>query len=132
MGMPWCPELSLYPGGLPHAAEGLASALVGVEILRQVSAGYEPGFLYRGFGGCDLVLHLTAAMNNDEYASLLDVHPAKLGLRALGLKSAMADLDRLFDENAYDAGGLVELAPCFTRYVERERGRSSKGSLSWS
>lgn len=73
--------------------------------------------------GVTLVLHLTAAMNNDEYASLLDVHPAKLGLRALGLKSAMADLDRLFDENAYDAGGLVEeLAPCFTRYVERVKG----------
>ena len=35
----------------------------------------------------------------------------------------MADLDRLFDENAYDAGGLVEeLAPCFTRYVERVKG----------
>ena len=73
--------------------------------------------------GVTLLLHLTAAMNNDEYASLLDVHPAKLGLRALGLKSAMADLDRLFDENAYDAGGLVEeLAPCFTRYVERVKG----------
>ena len=35
----------------------------------------------------------------------------------------LADLDRLFDENAYDAGGLVEeLAPCFTRYVERVKG----------
>ena len=72
---------------------------MGVEILRQVSAGYEPGFFTGDSAGVTLVLHLTAAMNNDEYASLLDVHPAKLGLRALGLKSAMADLDRLFDEN---------------------------------
>ena len=72
--------------------------------------------------GVTLVLHLVAAMHNAEYADLIDVHPAQVGLCALGLKSAMADLDRLFDETAFDAGGLVaELEPCFARYADTVR-----------
>lgn len=73
--------------------------------------------------GVALVLHLATAMHNAEYADLLDVHPPQVGLRALGLKSAMANLDRLFDEHAYDAGELVkELRPCFARYATLVQG----------
>lgn len=73
--------------------------------------------------GVVLALHLVLAMHNAEYGDLIGVHPPKIGLLALGCKSSMASLDRLFDDQARDAGGLVEeLAPFFSRYVRLVRG----------
>lgn len=77
----------------------------------------DQAFITADSAGAVQALHLLTAMNNDEYADLLDVHPVKLGVLALGFKSTMLNLDRLFDPSARDAGGLVEeLEPFFERY----------------
>lgn len=83
----------------------------------------DQAFITADSAGAVQGLHLLAAMNNEDYADLIDVHPAKLGVLALGFKSTMLDLDRLFDPDARDAGGLVEeLAPFFARYADTVRG----------
>lgn len=116
------PNYTLYPGGdFVDEMEDLSKV---VEWVQAEGARYlldvDQMFATGDSAGAVDVLYLVAIEHNPDFAKLIGVRGHGASFKALGLKSAMTNIDNVFDRSATDTGELVEgIRPFYERLYTR-------------